>query len=187
MPTKNLCTSASTWHSNPTTSSALNDWLFDKNSLTQRLRAICRTGFVVQPLNEGWQTLSLDECTALNIAPNSIGWVREVFLCDGDQPWVFARSVAGQTELLNANFDLSQLGSRSLGQLLFNQQAFKRGALQISQLAVTQLPLIAQQHARSQQHLWARRSCFNKESLVVLVAEVFLPKLWQDTDPTLLD
>lgn len=187
MPTNNLCTPDSIWHSNTTAFPALNDWLFDQGSLTQRLSALCSAGFVVQPLNQGWQTLSTDECLALNIAANSIGWVREVFLCDGSQPWVFARSVAGQAELLNADFDLSQLGSRSLGQLLFNQQAFKRGALQICQLPVAQLPALAQQHAAGCQQLWARRSCFKKDSLGVLVAEVFLPKLWQDTDPSLLN
>ncbi len=177
---------ASIWHSSATASSALNDWLFDQSSLTQRLSALCSAGFSVQPLNEGWQTLSLDECSALNIAPHSTGWVREVFLCDGSQPWVFARSVAGQAELLSADFDLSQLGSRSLGQLLFNQQAFSRGALQICQLPVAQLPVLAQQHSAGCHQLWARRSCFKKEALSVLVAEVFLPKLWQDSDPTLL-
>ncbi len=177
---------ASAWHSKPTSSPSLNDWLFDQNSLTQRLSALCQFGFVVQPVNEGWQTLSLDECAALNLAPNSTGWVREVFLCDGTQPWVFARSVAGQAELMQANFDLSQLGSRSLGQLLFNEQAFSRGPLQICQLSVTQLPVIAQQQSAGQQHVWARHSCFKKDSLGVLVAEVFLPKLWQDTDPMLL-
>ncbi len=93
---------------------------------------------------------------------------------------------AGQAELQQANFDLSQLGSRSLGQLLFNEQAFSRGPLQICQLSVRQLPVIAQQQSAGQQLVWARRSCFKKDSLGVLVAEVFLPKLWQDTDPTLL-
>ncbi len=187
MFTNNLSTPASTWHSSVTASAALNDWLFDQGSLTQRLSAVCSTNFVVQPVNEGWQTLTLDECSALNIAPNSIGWAREVFLCDGTQPWVFARSVAGQAELHAADFDLSQLGRRSLGQLLFNQQAFKRGKLQIIHLPITQLPVLAQQHAAGHPHVWARRSCFKKESLGVLVAEVFLPKLWQDTDPSLLD
>ena len=186
MSTTNFCPPASVWHSTSTPSPELNAWLFDQNSLTQRLSALCQIGFVVQPLNEGWQSLSLDECAALNLAPHSIGWVREVFLCDGSQPWVFARSVAGQAELQQANFDLSQLGSRSLGQLLFNEQAFSRGPLQICQLSVRQLPVVAQQQSAGQQLVWARRSCFKKDSLGVLVAEVFLPKFWQDTNPTLL-
>ena len=173
------------WHARKTSSAVLNDWLFDEHSLTQRLSRLCKVGFVVQPLNEGWQQLSADECSTLNLAPDSTGWVREVFLCDGMQPWVFARSVAGKAQLLEANFDLSQLGNRSLGQLLFNQPAFSRGPLQICQLPIAQLPVIAQQPSAGQQQVWARRSCFKKESLGVLVAEVFLPKFWQDSDLTL--
>jgi len=159
--------------------------LFDESSLTQRLSQLCKVGFVVQPLNEGWQQLSADECSALNLALDSIGWVREVFLCDGKQPWVFARSVAGKAQLLEANFDLSQLGNNSLGQLLFNQPAFSRGPLQICQLPVIQLPAIAQEYTAAQQQVWARRSCFKKAALGVLVAEVFLPQFWQDSDLTL--
>ncbi|HZJ95888.1 MAG TPA: chorismate lyase [Thiopseudomonas sp.] len=168
------------WHSNPTSCAALNDWLFAQGSLTQRLTAVCRTGFRVQLINEGWQTLSDSECAALNIIHNSRGWVREVFLCDGQQPWVFARSVASQTALHTANFDISQLGTRSLGELLFSDPAFNRGPMYISQLSSMQLPAQAQQQIKSEQLLWARRSCFQKNSLAVLVAEVFLPQFWQD-------
>lgn len=168
------------WHTHPTPSNVLNDWLFAQGSLTQRLTALCRTEFRVQPLSEGWQTLSDSECLALNIPKNSCGWVREVFLCDGQQPWVFARSVADQAALQSADFDISQLGSRSLGELLFTDPAFKRGVMHISQMPTAQLPLIAQQQAAASRHLWARRSCFQKNTLGVLVAEVFLPQFWQD-------
>lgn len=173
-------TPANHWHSNPTANAALNDWLFAQGSLTQRLSAACRSEFRVQLINQGWQTLNASECAALRIAHNSRGWVREVFLCDGQQPWVFARSVASQTALRSANFDISQLGTRSLGELLFSDPAFKRGTMYIKQLPCTQLPVQAQQQAKSVQLLWARRSCFQKDNLGVLVAEVFLPQFWQD-------
>jgi len=168
------------WHSNPTPCAALNDWLFAQGSLTQRLTALCRTEFRVQLINEGWQTLSNSECATLDIAHNSLGWVREVFLCDGQQAWVFARSVASQAALQTASFDISQLGTRSLGELLFSDPAFSRGPMYINHLPSTELPVQAQQQAKSAQRLWARRSCFQKDSLGVLVAEVFLPQFWQD-------
>ena len=136
----------------------------------------------MQLLNEGWQSLTDNECQALNIARNSCGWVREVLLCDGQQPWIFARSVASQAALQASDFDISQLGTRSLGELLFSNQSFSRGAMYICKLPCSQLPAAAQQHAEKQTYLWARRSCFQRNSLGVLVAEVFLPKLWQDTN-----
>lgn len=173
-------TTATDWQTTPTSCAALNDWLFDEGSLTQRLSQLCRGDFRVHPLTEGWQTLLDDECQALNIPNRSCGWVREVFLCDEQRPWVFARSVASQAELQASDFDLSQLGSRSLGQLLFSHQAFQRGAMYIRQMPCQHLPAAVQQQTAAQQYLWARRSCFQKNSLGVLVAEVFLPRLWQD-------
>lgn len=173
-------TTATDWRTTPSACAALNDWLFDEGSLTQRLSQLCRGNFRVQVLAEGWQTLPDDECQTLNIPSQSCGWVREVFLCDEQRPWVFARSVASQAQLQASDFDLSQLGSRSLGQLLFSHQAFQRGAMYIRQMPCQHLPAVAQQQAATQQYLWARRSCFHKNSLGVLVAEVFLPRLWQD-------
>lgn len=181
MSTTSLNTSAYRWHSTDTASAALNDWLFDQGSLTQRLTQLCSTAFTVQVLAEGWQTLADDECQALNIARGSCGWVREVFLCDGTQPWVFARSVASQAALQASDFDISQLGTRSLGEILFSHQAFSRGAMHICQMPSEQLPAQAQQYTDQQSQLWARRSCFTNKGLDVLVAEVFLPQLWHDT------
>lgn len=181
MSTTTLNISISHWATSPTALTALNDWLFDQGSLTQRLTLLCNDAFSVQLLSEGWQVLTADECQALNVANDSCGWVREVFLCDGQKPWVFARSVASQAELESSGFDISQLGTRSLGELLFSHQAFSRGVMHICQLPCRQLPNIAQQQTNNQTHLWARRSCFKKDTLGVLVAEVFLPKLWLDT------
>ena len=153
---------------------ALQDWLLDQGSLTRRLTAQASGDFAVQPLAQGWQVLRADECLALNLPQDSVGWVREVFLLGRQTPWVFARSVAGRAALEAAAFDLSSLGSRSLGELLFSQQGFSRGALELCQYPQTWLP-----HSVAQPDLWARRSCFGKEALGVLVAEVFLPALWQ--------
>ncbi len=167
-----LSATATDWHTNSTSSAALNDWLFDQGSLTQRLTQLCRNQFTVEVLAEGWQTLTDDECHALNIPNNSCGWAREVFLCDKQRPWVFARSVASQAELQASSFDISQLGTRSLGELLFSHQAFNRGEMYICQMPCLQLPERTQQLAAPQKYLWARRSCFQKNTLGVLVAEV---------------
>lgn len=150
------------------------DWLLDEGSLTRRLTAQASGDFAVQPLAQGWHVLRDDECQALALPRGSIGWVREVFLLGAQQPWVFARSVAGREALRAASFDLEHLGSRSLGELLFCQQGFSRGALQLCRYPQAWLPQTV-----AQEGLWARRSCFGKEALGVLVAEVFLPALWQ--------
>lgn len=149
-------------------------WLFDQGSLTQRLTLLSRQGFRVQPVLESWQPLRLDEADALGVAADSLGWVREVYLLGNGQPWVFARSVASHGALIQSGLDLQRLGSRSLGELLFSDQAFARGTLQACRYPKHCLPVPDQQEL-----CWARRSCFTRDNLAVLVAEVFLPSFWQ--------
>lgn len=149
------------------------DWLFDQGSLTRRLTHHCAGAFSVLPLLEGWQSLRDDECTALDLPLGSCGWVREVYLCGHGQPWVFARSVAAQSALQQGGLNMDQLGSRSLGELLFCDKAFERGTLQVCHYPRYWLPTVDQAD-----DLWARRSRFSRAGLSVLVAEVFLPSLW---------
>ncbi|MCP9339899.1 chorismate--pyruvate lyase family protein [Stutzerimonas xanthomarina] len=156
-------------------SADLHDWLYvDKGSLTRRLTQLADGAFSVTPLTEDWQTLRDDECAALGVAGGSQGWVREVYLRGHQQPWVFARSVTARSALEQSGLDLPHLGSRSLGELLFSDPAFARGSLQARRYPAEWLP-----EAVRQPGLWARRSCFSQGELRVLVAEVFLPALWQ--------
>lgn len=152
----------------------LHDWLYvERGSLTRRLTALAEGAFSVCPLIEGWQTLRDDECRALGLAPGSTGWVREVQLCGHGTPWVHARSVAGREALAASGLALAELGTRSLGALLFSDPAFSRGPLQACVYPADWLP-----DAVRRPGLWARRSCFRQGALGVLVAEVFLPALW---------
>ncbi|KAA0950539.1 MULTISPECIES: chorismate lyase [unclassified Pseudomonas] len=150
------------------------DWLFDEGSLTRRLTRLSNDAFSVTPLLEGWQPLRDDECAALDLPPSSIGWVREVYLRGHGQAWVFARSVAARSALQDGGLNMDALGSRSLGELLFCDQAFTRQAIEVCQYPREWLPQAAQASA-----LWARRSRFDRGPLSVLVAEIFLPSLWQ--------
>ncbi len=153
----------------------LHDWLYvDKGSLTRRLTELADGAFSVTPLREAWQLLRADECAALGVPEESEGWVREAYLCGHGQPWVFARSVAARAQLEESGLDLQRLGNRSLGELLFSDPAFARGTLQARHYPAHWLP-----DACRVDGLWARRSCFRQNRLGVLVAEVFLPALWQ--------
>jgi chorismate--pyruvate lyase len=155
-------------------SAVQHDWLCDQGSLTRKLTELADQQFSVLPLLEGWQTLRADECLALGVADGSQGWVREVYLRGHLQPWVFARSVATRAALNGSGLDLAHLGTRSLGELLFSDQAFTRGPLEACHYPSAWLPA----EARAEQ-LWARRSRFSRGPLALLVVEVFLPSLWQ--------
>ena len=149
------------------------DWLFDEGSLTRRLTRLSKDGFSVTPLFEGWQTLRADECTALDLAEGSEGWVREVYLRGHGQAWVFARSVASRSALQGDGLHMDELGSRSLGELLFCDHAFQRRAIEVCHYPQDWLPTDVQAPG-----LWGRRSRFDRGTLSVLVAEIFLPTLW---------
>lgn len=181
-----MCASQSTslhWHSQPTGNPLLDDWLFNQQSLTQRLQALSDNRFSVRPLREHWQTLRPDECAALGCPPGSTGWVREVFLCGDGQPWIYARSVGSRSALEQSGFDLAGIGRRSLGEFLFSDPKFSRGPLEICQLDSS---LLQQTLADdSNPLLWARRSCFRHPDLAILVAEAFLPEFWQYATPEL--
>lgn len=149
------------------------DWLFDEGSLTRRLTRLSHDGFSVTPLVEGWQTLRADECAALDLPPASQGWVREVYLRGHGQAWVFARSVAARGALQAGGLNMDELGSRSLGELLFCDQAFERRPIEVCHYPSHWLPADVRADG-----LWARRSRFDRGALSVLVAEIFLPTLW---------
>lgn len=158
---------------NPAPAPLTVDWLFDEGSLTRRLTELSNEGFSVTPLFEGWQPLREDECVALQLAPASIGWVREVYLRGHGQPWVFARSVAARSALQGDGLQMDELGSRSLGELLFCDRAFTRQAIEVCRYPRHWLPAADQADG-----LWARRSRFDRGALSVLVAEIFLPSFW---------
>lgn len=150
------------------------DWLFDEGSLTRRLTRLSDDGFSVTPLFEGWQTLRDDECAALDLAEGSEGWVREVYLRGHGEAWVFARSVASRSALQGDGLHMDELGSRSLGELLFCDLAFQRRAIEVCHYPERWLP----EDSRAV-GLWGRRSRFDRGALSVLVAEIFLPTLWE--------
>lgn len=177
MPERTLFLAAPDWHQQhqlePLPEPVVRDWLFNQDSLTRRLTRLSANGFSVLPLFEGWQTLRADECTALALPAQSIGWVREVYLRGNGLKWVFARSVASQSALQQGGLNMDELGTRSLGELLFCDEAFERGALEACRYPASWLPA-----DDTTEGLWARRSCFSRGPLSLLVAEVFLPNFW---------
>lgn len=153
---------------------AILDWLFNEDSLTRRLTRLSQNSFSVTLLQEGWHALRADECTALELTEGSEGWVREVYLHGHGEKWVFARSVAARQALEHDGLHMDELGTRSLGELLFSDKAFQRGPMQVCRYPASWLPTDDAQTA-----LWARRSSFTRAGLSILVAEVFLPTVWR--------
>ena len=144
-------------------------WLCHEGSLTQRLTEAGDRDFRVELLQQAPQPAREDEAQALGLATGAPVWTREVLLHTAGAPRVYARSVAPPSALGNAEVALDNLGTTSLGHLLFRNLQIQRGPIEISRYPAAWLPT-----AWRAEGLWARRSHFSDGALQLLVCEVFL-------------
>ncbi|MFT6488197.1 chorismate--pyruvate lyase family protein [uncultured Alcanivorax sp.] len=145
----------------------IRDWMADPASLTLRLK---RHGqFRVEP---GYHAISFpraDERQLLNLAPRRAALIREVTLLLDDTPVVAARSVLPLASLTGANRSLGHMGSRSLGLELYKRPTCLRD----------QVWARLGSPAEAMPVCWGRQSRFIKRGEPLLVAEYFLPALWE--------
>lgn len=156
----------------------LHDWLCDRGSLTKRLKARC-SQFRVFPLTTGPARVHLDETVLLGLSHAQRAYVREVALSCDQRVVVFAHSVLTRASLRGAWNGITRLGSRPLGEALFNNPRIQRQALTYRKLSPRH-PLfrrVQQHHPQATGVLWARRSVFCLNGHPLLVTEVFLPAI----------
>lgn len=167
----------------------MRSWLQTQGSLTVRIKTRC-SRFNLVVLFQGLIKPLPDERDRLGLKPGEQAWVREVLLCEGETPLVFAHSVLPLGHVRGAWNLFAGLGSRPLGEALFADRSISRHPLQYSNLN-RHHPLLKrlQQHrigqgASSLNHhgrligtwaLPARRSLFERHGKTLMVTEVFLP------------
>ncbi len=153
-------------------------WLGDRGSLTRRLQARCQC-FSVRRLAQTLRPAFADEWNDLGLGPRRLALIREVLLCCGDTPLVFAHSVIPRPGLTGPWQSLSHLGNKPLGAALFADPLVTRHRLQFKRLDARH-PLYqaaAGQLSAPPRHLWARRSLFTRLGHPLLVTEIFLPEV----------
>lgn len=163
-------------------------WLFEPGSLTQRLRRLVGEGFRVVLLRQSWQKPGMDEARQLGLKPGHRAIVREVALQNGSQPLVVARSIIPARTLRGADRRLANLGSRPLGHILFADPRLQRLQLQVARVEPGDWqPELFSNQAPDQTpaaSVWGRRSLYSLgPEHKLLVAEFFLPPLFQISDP----
>jgi chorismate--pyruvate lyase len=143
------------------------------------LRDVAGTQFNVQPLEQRWSMAWPDERRRLLIRGREHAWLREVLLCQANEPLVYARSVIPAATLRGPLQRLRRLGATPLGTLLFGRYRIIRGPIGVAWLnADARLAQRAAQAAGlSAGRMWARRSVFAIAGRELLVTEVFLPSL----------
>jgi chorismate--pyruvate lyase len=154
----------------------LRAWLAAPGSLTRRIQARC-PGFSVRLIAQQARRATREERFLGAWSASKRAVVREVCLCCGETPLVFAHSVVRRRDLRGPWRGLARLGSRPLGAALFADPLVRRGPLRFRRLSPR-----SELHARAQAALgaplpplWARRSVFVRRGSPILVTEVFLP------------
>ncbi len=167
------------WKKSPLgTARGLSKWVRDRGSLTERIMAKCGD-FGVRHVANRYARVNRDEARRIGVNPKAFALVREVYLCCGEKPVVFAHSVAARASLKGPWRNLAALGQKSLGSAFLSNPRVKRDDLEFLPISKRH-PLYAKScrfMAHRPARLWARRSLFGLGRSEILVTEVFLPEI----------
>lgn len=143
----------------------LMEWLTSKDSLTLKLKACCQQ-FDVKILAE----------TSL-MGRDSAIWTREVLLSLDGSPWIFARTLVPKALATAPDMGFISLGDRPLGELLYSNQGFIPGTIEIAQIKPCNqlLSLVKCNCHHKSDSFWGRRRYFDHKEQSLVVYEVFLP------------
>lgn len=154
------------------------DWLLDDSSLTRRLQRTCNGTFHVEVISQRLERPMLSEARALGRPWREIALVRQVRLCCGAQPWIFARTIIPLPSMRGGLRRLSRLDDRPLGAVLFADSTMQRQPLEVARITPRhRLYRLADQAATDNEPLWGRRSVFTLRGNPLLVSEFYLPPL----------
>nr|WP_246283110.1 chorismate lyase [Marinifaba aquimaris] len=147
--------------------------------MTAKLKEHCNS-FNVDVVYESWheknQRINQICPAALETMPDSRYLVRQVILRCDNAPWVFASTLIPQQTLEQGNEFLGCLGSRSLGEAIFQSEHLTREPIEICPFSVQSLPREINPSVTKQvENIWARRSIFKLANLPLSVSEIFLP------------
>jgi len=151
-------------------------WLLAAGSLTQGLQQVCRAEFKVQVLKHEFIPAPEFICVDLNMQPNEFVLQREVLLCDGDEPLVYAFSLLPEAALTGRYQELRELGSRPLGHWIFSEPVLKRQSMLFAELPMS-TDLFKSLTMQTATSLLGRKTLFVGADKPFLVSEFFLPAL----------
>ena len=110
----------------------IQSWAYESGSLTQRLRNYYGSGVAVKILFHRWQTPFLSERRFLGLPEHHYSLIREVLLHVDDKPLILARTIIPTATIKMAKSNLSKLGTRPLGEVIFSYPKLERVAMDIT-------------------------------------------------------
>jgi chorismate--pyruvate lyase len=150
-------------------------WVYEKGSLTRRLRQHYGHSFAVEILFHKWRPAFLSECLLLGLPHQQYNLIREVLLHADGKPLILARTILPEKTIKIAKRNLSHLGTRPLGEVIFSYPKLERLQLNISCVKEKQWTLPLTNKVLINQDVWGRRTVYAMQKQKMLVSEFFLP------------
>ncbi|MGJ0485640.1 MAG: chorismate--pyruvate lyase family protein [Methylomicrobium sp.] len=150
-------------------------WTYEPGSLTRRLRGYYGSAVKVDVLYHRWLTPFLSERKLLNQSEHRYCLTREVMLHADGVPLILARTIMPDRTIKSAHRNLSHLGSRPLGEVIFSYPDLERLELQVTSLNPCAWSSTALELGRINAPVWGRRTVYAIMHQPLLVSEFFMP------------
>ena len=155
-------------------------WAYESGSLTRRLRSRYGDAVAVNVLLQRWGKPFLSERRLLALPEHGYSLIREVLLHVNGKPLILARTIIPVGTIKAANSNLSHLGSRPLGEIIFSYPKLERIAMDVALVKPATWTPSAIAVAVIDQALWGRRTVYGIAHKHMLVSEFFLPAVLED-------
>ncbi len=152
-------------------------WTYESGSLTQRLRSYYGPGVAVKVLLQCWKTPYLSEHRLLKLPAHEYVLTREVLLYVKSKPLILARTVIPKSTVKTAKSNLSKLGNRPLGEIIFSSPKLERIAMDVTLIQMPTWKSSLLEQVEINAPVWGRRTVYGIASKHMLVSEFFLPEV----------
>ena len=154
---------------------AVQSWVYEKNSLTRRLRYYYGNTVTVEILFHRWKPAFRSECKLLGLPHQQYNLIREVLLHADGKPLILARTILPEKTIKIAKRNLSHLGNRPLGEVIFSYPKLERIALNITSVKKNLWTKKLANKIPIKKDIWGRRTVYAIHKQQLLVSEFFMP------------
>jgi chorismate--pyruvate lyase len=156
---------------------SVQSWTYEPGSLTQRLRNFYGNTVAVKILFHQWRTPFLTERRLLKLPEHACNLTREVLLHANGKPLILARTIIPARTITVAHRNLSHLGTRPLGEVIFSYPKLERMEMDVTLIEPATWSPSAIIEAGINQQIWGRRTVYAIQQQQMLVSEFFLPEV----------
>lgn len=155
-------------------STPLQSWIYEKGSLTKRLKKSYGDSFQVEILFHRWKPPYPSECNLLALPHYRYNLIREVLLHANGKPLILARTILPKKTIQVAKRNLSHLGNRPLGEVIFSYPNLQRHELNICSLSERAWSTALLNKVETPSTTWGRRTVYAIQNQKMIVSEFFL-------------